>query len=44
MAKIVKKISNNIRFSKKDRTGLSRSFMNFVDSFVSSVDPKNFNI
>ncbi len=44
MAKIVRKISRAMGFSKSNKTVSKNSFMNFVESFVGSVDPKNFNI
>ena len=44
MAKMIKKIAKTMGFSKKSKTGLNNSFIDFVESFVNSVDPKNFNI
>jgi len=44
MAKMMKKIAKTMGFSKKSKTGLNNSFIDFVESFVNSVDPKNFNI
>jgi hypothetical protein len=44
MAKIIKKLAKTIGFSKKSKMSGSRSFIDFVDSFVDNVDPKNFNL
>ena len=44
MAKIIKKISDNLRFSKRSKADGRRSFMAFVESFVEVVDPKDYNI
>ena len=44
MAKMIKKISNSIRFSKKYKADGSRSFIDFVESFAGYADPKNYNL
>ena len=44
MAKMIKKIAKTMGFSKKSKMmNVSRSFIDFVDSYVENVDPKNFN-
>lgn len=44
MAKIVKKISATLGFSKKNKTDGRRSFVAFVESYVDVIDPKSFDI
>ena len=44
MAKMIKKFAKTIGFSKKGKMSERRSFIDFVDSYVENVDPKNFNI
>lgn len=43
MAKMIKKFARTMGFSKKSKMNVSRSFIDFVDSYVQNVDPKNFN-
>ncbi len=43
MAKMIKKIAKTMGFSKKSKMNVSRSFIDFVDSYVENADPKNFN-
>ena len=44
MAKMIKKFAKSMGFSKKGKMSERRSFIDFVDSYVENVDPKNFNI
>jgi hypothetical protein len=44
MAKIVKRISKAVGFSKSNKNVVKNGFMNFVESFVDNVDPKNFSL